>query len=336
MTDSQSTLLSDATRHSPLLSKLERLAREVAGVQLIVLLSKGSEVLRLYPNGEEAALADFCKIVRGTDEGLRRCITCRSLVALGACYRGITEHACHGGISVVAAPAVNRASSSSDMIVVSSCAFAHTDTAKGWRGARAHAEGLPVDFRKLKRAYERLPVLTEERLALARAIVDVAACAIGEIERLQTQSEKNGFNGNGGGFEYQTESALEREMGAALMLARDPSFLKPGKQSGSTLVDLVKAMVERAPAMPFTVASIAKAAHMTPNHFSMLFHRHAGESFKSFLTGCRINLAKELLGDLTLSVSEVAYKSGFTDAAYFSRKFKRITDATPTEWREKH
>ena len=58
-------------------------------------------------------------------------------------------------------------------------------------------------------------------------------------------------------------------------------------------------------------------------------------SFMAFLTKQRMKLAQRLLGDLTLSVSEIAAMAGFNDANYFSRRFKKVTGVTPSEWRAK-
>jgi AraC-type DNA-binding domain-containing proteins len=48
----------------------------------------------------------------------------------------------------------------------------------------------------------------------------------------------------------------------------------------------------------------------------------------------RIEMAKQLLLDDTLNISEVAYKIGFNDPRYFSRCFKTETGLSPKEYRE--
>lgn len=48
----------------------------------------------------------------------------------------------------------------------------------------------------------------------------------------------------------------------------------------------------------------------------------------------RIELAKQLLPDNSLNISEVAYKTGFNDPRYFSRCFKQIIGLSPKEYRD--
>jgi AraC-like DNA-binding protein len=92
-------------------------------------------------------------------------------------------------------------------------------------------------------------------------------------------------------------------------------------------------LVAHKPSLPYTVTSIAAAARITPNHFSSLFHHWMGQSFLDFLNTARINAAKDLLRDLSLSISEVAHRAGYEDANYFARRFRLTTGMTPRKWR---
>jgi two-component system response regulator YesN len=87
--------------------------------------------------------------------------------------------------------------------------------------------------------------------------------------------------------------------------------------------------------MPFSVKDIARSAHMSPNHFSMLFRRHTGRNFMTYLLEERLALAEELLRDLALGIKTVADRAGFDDPGYFTRRFKQKTGLTPREWRER-
>ncbi len=61
-----------------------------------------------------------------------------------------------------------------------------------------------------------------------------------------------------------------------------------------------------------------------------------GLSATAFIQVQRLKLAKELLQNNAISVSEVAYSVGFNNPAYFSKKFKDYFNVTPTAYKNKH
>ena len=310
-------------RSSRALQKLNEVAQSLSGLFLVILVRIDDQMVELFPAGGEGGLPSFCRVFRETVLGQKRCLTCRSLVAFGACYRGLIEYACHGGVSVVAAPAVRRDGTRSERVVVASCAFAQQSHARGWPLAKEHAGHLGVDMKELKRAYFELPAATEEKQQFARGITDAAASLVGEFED-QLENEPEGRQVAGDGLD---------SFWTAIGLTRDRSYKQEGGSVGSVLVDQVIAMVKRDPSMPYHVSSIARAAHVTPNYFSALFSKHTGQTFRVFLSEQRVLYACDLLRDIRLTVADVAGRAGFHDPAYFSRRFKEVTGSAPTDWR---
>jgi AraC-like DNA-binding protein len=58
-----------------------------------------------------------------------------------------------------------------------------------------------------------------------------------------------------------------------------------------------------------------------------------GQSAALFIRSHRLRHARQLLETTALSVSEIAYASGFADPAYFTRCFKEEFGMTPSEWK---
>jgi len=58
-------------------------------------------------------------------------------------------------------------------------------------------------------------------------------------------------------------------------------------------------------------------------------------STTEFINTVRINKAKEMMQTSDLTFSEISYKIGYSDSAYFSRIFKKLTGKTPREFRQK-
>lgn len=79
---------------------------------------------------------------------------------------------------------------------------------------------------------------------------------------------------------------------------------------------------------------VAATVNLSPSHFSVVFGRETGESFKDYLTRVRIERAKELLRTTNMKCSEVAYESGYSDPHYFSYVFRKNTGLPPQQFRQ--
>lgn len=77
----------------------------------------------------------------------------------------------------------------------------------------------------------------------------------------------------------------------------------------------------------------AADVNLSPSHFSMIFSQEAGQTFIEYLTGTRMEKAKELLRCSGLKISEIAYAIGYKDPHYFSYLFKKIQNCTPKEFK---
>ncbi len=81
---------------------------------------------------------------------------------------------------------------------------------------------------------------------------------------------------------------------------------------------------------------IANVANMTKNAFCKYFKKRTNKTYISFLTEIRIeNACKLLIDDMDLSISEIAYTSGFNNISNFNRKFKEIKKISPLHYRRK-
>jgi AraC-like DNA-binding protein len=323
--------LAAAVRHDPLFQRLEEMAQRLTGVVLLVFIRRGRRIAELYASGRQAVLPEFCALMRSSPAGRRRCETCRRLIALGAVCRGRVDcYSCHGGVSLVAAPAPTPAAEPAGTLVVTSCAFATARPADGWPQVRRYARGLPVDPAALAAAYRRLPQLGERELTLVREIVATAALILA-----QRPAQGPGATSESGTTPpTPPPHRLPADLGSMLRGLRTESA-PPGRHRGGVgLIELIRAMVARNPELPFSVANIARAARLTPNHLSLRFHAESGETFSSFLAAQRLARAQRLLRDPRLQIAEVAERTGFADASYFTRRFRRAFGVSPAAWRQ--
>ena len=68
-------------------------------------------------------------------------------------------------------------------------------------------------------------------------------------------------------------------------------------------------------------------------HFSRLFKQYTGFTFNEYLNQRRLRAAEALLADRSISITEVALRSGFSSISSFNRLFKEAKHCTPKEYR---
>jgi AraC family transcriptional regulator len=83
----------------------------------------------------------------------------------------------------------------------------------------------------------------------------------------------------------------------------------------------------------FTVADLAEVACMSPAHFARSFKTTTGRSPHEFVSGIRLILAKQMLADRHLPISDIALSVGFSSQSNFSRAFRDAMGMTPRAWR---
>ncbi len=82
------------------------------------------------------------------------------------------------------------------------------------------------------------------------------------------------------------------------------------------------------------IDKLSEMACMSKANFHRAFKRELGLTPVEFIQKERINLAKKLLCDLGLSLTDVCYRSGFNNTNYFFILFKKLTGQTPGEFRK--
>lgn len=82
------------------------------------------------------------------------------------------------------------------------------------------------------------------------------------------------------------------------------------------------------------ISDVASFVGIEKHYLSMLFSSKMGISPKEYLITTRIDKAKQLLADDTLSIQEVARSVGYVDPLYFSRIFKKYVGVSPQAFRK--
>ena len=92
-------------------------------------------------------------------------------------------------------------------------------------------------------------------------------------------------------------------------------------------------LIDREYARPLDVPAMARAALMSPAHFSRRFRAAYGETPYSYLMTRRIERAKALLRRGELSVTDVCMAVGCTSLGSFSSRFTELVGESPSAYR---
>ncbi len=162
-----------------------------------------------------------------------------------------------------------------------------------------------------------IKVVREE---LTRLGLDVRSVALGEVvvggnrdalphDRIRGVLEANGFSV----VEDRRGKVIERIKHAVLKLARNDHDRDPIRVKDSE----------------FIAAEVGLEYH----HLTTLFSAVESLTIEHFLILQKIEYVKELLKYGELTLSEIAYRMGYSSVAHVSNQFKKVTGMTPTAFR---
>lgn len=83
-----------------------------------------------------------------------------------------------------------------------------------------------------------------------------------------------------------------------------------------------------------TLDDVSDIASMSPVSFNRFIKKRTNKTFVNYLNDIRVGYAARWLVEKDLSISEIAFKSGFNNIANFNRIFKSIKNTTPSQYRE--
>lgn len=85
-----------------------------------------------------------------------------------------------------------------------------------------------------------------------------------------------------------------------------------------------------------TLGDIAAEANLSENHLLRQFARHVGTTPIKYLWQVRVERGARMLRDTGLTITEIAYRTGFTTPYHFSRLVKQRLGLPPRQLRQKY
>ena len=84
---------------------------------------------------------------------------------------------------------------------------------------------------------------------------------------------------------------------------------------------------------PLDVPALARAAHLSPAHFSREFRRAFGETPHRYLLTRRLERAAALLRNTDRLVADICFTVGLRSVGSFTTSFRRVYGMSPTAYR---
>lgn len=154
-------------------------------------------------------------------------------------------------------------------------------------------------------------------LKLQQATIDhLADCSLRLVRGARTPASASAIA-------YEAAMALYDDVFGSHAFAADRSAMQ-------IVIDHIDANLDK----PLPVEELAKVSGLSRAHFSRVFAESEGVPPAEFVLQQRMQRAAKLLTKAAfIPVKEVAIMSGFDDANYFSKVFRRIYGINPTEFR---
>ena len=111
--------------------------------------------------------------------------------------------------------------------------------------------------------------------------------------------------------------------------------VKEEKKNASQLpIRMARQYINENYSRAISLEEVAEAIGFSPAYLSTLFKKEIGINFSDYLTSCRMDAAKKLLKEESLSINEIAGKVGYSDSKYFSKIFNKVVGLKPSEYRK--
>jgi AraC-like DNA-binding protein len=119
------------------------------------------------------------------------------------------------------------------------------------------------------------------------------------------------------------------------MATTGPRLLrKPVDHETFARLDKSRQYIARRFDKPLTLKHVAEKACLSPYHYQRMFTRAFGETPHEFIARKRISLAKKMLVDSPLSVTEICFEVGYSSLGTFSSRFAKLVGCPPSVYRE--
>jgi len=111
-------------------------------------------------------------------------------------------------------------------------------------------------------------------------------------------------------------------------------IIQEKKQADTRPIRLAKQYIQENYMKQLTLTDVSAQVGFNMSYFSTLFKTETNQNFVEYLSEVRMEKAKELLKETTLSIAAICEAVGYSDLKYFTKGFIRYAGIKPTEYRK--
>jgi len=203
----------------------------------------------------------------------------------------------------------------------------------GWRGRMLITD--PSEFVQLRIQPDFFGKTIDENvrgrnveLVTRRAVIDPQLVRI--CQALEYEAQMGGESGRA------FSDALATALAARLLAVYSVEPFLPYQYRGGLpryalrlVIDYMQAHLDQ----DVRLSDLANLVHLSSYHFARLFRQSMGVAPHRYLLEQRVERAKALLADRTLTIAGVAAALGFQSQSHFTSVFRRIAGSTPKQYR---
>ena len=140
------------------------------------------------------------------------------------------------------------------------------------------------------------------------------------IKDLFTQAEKLKPNAN-----FSDQLLLDHLLRELLICTEKANAPQHSKQLTAMLTYIAQHYAEK-----LSLTVLSEHFLLSQSYIARLFKKELGQKPSEYINGVRISIAKTMLTETNLNITEIAEKTGFASVYYFSKVFKQITGHAPS------
>ncbi|MBQ3078530.1 MAG: helix-turn-helix transcriptional regulator [Clostridia bacterium] len=157
-----------------------------------------------------------------------------------------------------------------------------------------------------------------------------SCCPLGEKEAAEADRLFRSVNDRFGKKGDENEFLLWGDFFRLLSIA---SAAKPIDDASSELIDHILAYINHHISEKLSLDDIAKHVHIDKYYMCHYFKDKTNMTVMEYISDRRINMARRLLSNPNIPISDIAVKCGYSSASYFTQAFKSILKHTPAQYR---